>query len=65
MYKKLIENYLDTKKGMKGAPLSYVIKKDDAAITDTTKLVALKTNHERLIKGAEMSGMAYETDNEK
>eukprot|EP00957_Ditylum_brightwellii_P177024 13485981-Ditylum_brightwellii.AAC.1 len=50
---------------MEGAPLSYVIRKYDAAITNTTKLAALKTNHERRIKGAEMSGMAYETDNGK
>eukprot|EP00957_Ditylum_brightwellii_P041978 3178792-Ditylum_brightwellii.AAC.1 len=65
MYKKLIKNYLDTKKDMDGAPLSYVIRKDDAAITNTTKLSALKTNHERLIKGAGMSGTSYETDNGK
>eukprot|EP00957_Ditylum_brightwellii_P165360 12590216-Ditylum_brightwellii.AAC.1 len=65
MYKKLIENYLDTKKGMEGAPLSYVIRKDDASITNMTKLAVLKTSHERLIKGSEMSGTAYETDNGK
>eukprot|EP00957_Ditylum_brightwellii_P063836 4844146-Ditylum_brightwellii.AAC.1 len=35
MYKKLVENYLDIKKGMEGALLSYIIRKDDAAITDT------------------------------
>eukprot|EP00957_Ditylum_brightwellii_P201828 15327395-Ditylum_brightwellii.AAC.1 len=50
---------------MEGAPLSYVIRKDDAAITNATELAALKTNHERLIKGAEMSGTVYETDNGK
>eukprot|EP00957_Ditylum_brightwellii_P062857 4768952-Ditylum_brightwellii.AAC.1 len=49
---------------MEGAPLSYVIRKDDAAMTNTSELAALKTNHERLIKGAEMSVTAYETDNE-
>eukprot|EP00957_Ditylum_brightwellii_P097688 7440549-Ditylum_brightwellii.AAC.2 len=65
MRKKLIEIYLDIKKGMKGAPLSYAIRKDDATITNTTELVAPKINHERLIKGAEMSGTAYETDNGK
>eukprot|EP00957_Ditylum_brightwellii_P125674 9579778-Ditylum_brightwellii.AAC.1 len=48
---------------MEGAPLSYVIKKDDAAITNMAELAVLKINHERLIKGAEMSGTAYETDN--
>eukprot|EP00957_Ditylum_brightwellii_P203940 15336854-Ditylum_brightwellii.AAC.1 len=63
LYKKLIENYLDTKKGMEGAPLSYVIRKDDAATAHTTELTALKTNHDRLIKGSEMSGTPYETDN--
>eukprot|EP00957_Ditylum_brightwellii_P133054 10145523-Ditylum_brightwellii.AAC.1 len=65
MYKKLIENYLDAKRGMEGSPLSYVIKKDDAAIINTTDLVALKTNHKMLIYGTEMSGTAYETDNGK
>eukprot|EP00957_Ditylum_brightwellii_P091398 6958867-Ditylum_brightwellii.AAC.1 len=50
---------------MGGSPLSYVIRKGDAAITDTAELVALKTNHERLIKGTEMSGTAYGTDNRK
>eukprot|EP00957_Ditylum_brightwellii_P190187 14477051-Ditylum_brightwellii.AAC.1 len=63
MYKKLIANWLDTKKGMEGAPLSYVIKKYDAAITNMSELVALKTNHKRLIKGTEISGTAYDTNN--
>eukprot|EP00957_Ditylum_brightwellii_P060931 4625617-Ditylum_brightwellii.AAC.1 len=50
---------------MEGAPLSYVIRKDDAAVTNKTKLAALKINQERLVKGAEMSGTIHETDNRK
>eukprot|EP00957_Ditylum_brightwellii_P091235 6946282-Ditylum_brightwellii.AAC.1 len=51
--------------GMDRAPLPYVIRKVDAAITNIAELATLKIDHEMLLKGAEMPGTSYETDNKK